>query len=251
MGNVKSVRVDSEEATRELLRLTWRLSSNVYREVPDNTIGPQPRNVVEKPEETKCSKNSNTSIVDSEVQKNPDVSLKSSEMESKTGIQGTSAIGRHDLSLRIKSFSHARSTVEDSDLRNFNKEFEKQFLTYCPDLKHRYPVGYLIISKMIISFIASIVDGDKTDQMIERFARAHVRYCLKKQHFEGFGMAIVMTVQARLGKLATIPVTKIWAEVMMRMVRKMWKAYKCEKKRTSKRSPKRTLNVSDHMNSGP
>eukprot|EP00469_Lotharella_globosa_P018410 CAMPEP_0167813798 /NCGR_PEP_ID=MMETSP0112_2-20121227/2055_1 /TAXON_ID=91324 /ORGANISM="Lotharella globosa, Strain CCCM811" /LENGTH=178 /DNA_ID=CAMNT_0007712923 /DNA_START=67 /DNA_END=600 /DNA_ORIENTATION=- len=128
---------------------------------------------------------------------------------------------RPSLSLRARSPS-TKTDLENSDLRRFHEEFVDQFLTYCPDLKHSYPIGYLIIAKMIISFISSMVNDKKMDQMLARFARSHAKYDLDQNHFNGFGHALVLTIQKRLGKLATVGLIQIWSKVMQNLVNCMW-----------------------------
>eukprot|EP00470_Lotharella_oceanica_P015227 CAMPEP_0170183718 /NCGR_PEP_ID=MMETSP0040_2-20121228/31492_1 /TAXON_ID=641309 /ORGANISM="Lotharella oceanica, Strain CCMP622" /LENGTH=178 /DNA_ID=CAMNT_0010429541 /DNA_START=20 /DNA_END=553 /DNA_ORIENTATION=+ len=125
-------------------------------------------------------------------------------------------------SLRTQSSTSMKTEMEDSDLRKFHEEFVDQFLTYCPDLKHAYPIGYLIIAKMIISFISSMVNEKQMEPMIARFARSHVKYDLDQNHFNGFGHALVLTIQKRLGKIATVGLVQIWSKVMRNLVGCMW-----------------------------
>mmetsp|Transcript_21681 Transcript_21681/g.40613 ORF Transcript_21681/g.40613 Transcript_21681/m.40613 type:complete len:90 (+) Transcript_21681:358-627(+) len=78
---------------------------------------------------------------------------------------------------------------------------------------------------MIVSFVNSLMHGKDFDAMVRRFAKSHAKYKLTLHHFLGFGSALVLTVQKRLGKLATIPLVQIWRKCMESLIEKMWKAY--------------------------
>mmetsp|Transcript_6075 Transcript_6075/g.11185 ORF Transcript_6075/g.11185 Transcript_6075/m.11185 type:complete len:380 (+) Transcript_6075:288-1427(+) len=148
---------------------------------------------------------------------------------------------------RVNSFSRdnryrsfVSSQTEKSDLRRFHEEFTQQFLIYCPDLQHAYPVGYLIIAKMIISFITCLIWKKKMDPIILRFAKSHAKLELSRHHFYGFGHAMVETVSKRLGSYATIHIVSIWEIAMAKLVGKMYSAYTKQRAKHLKIKQKKT-----------
>eukprot|EP00471_Norrisiella_sphaerica_P011601 CAMPEP_0184504276 /NCGR_PEP_ID=MMETSP0113_2-20130426/52302_1 /TAXON_ID=91329 /ORGANISM="Norrisiella sphaerica, Strain BC52" /LENGTH=190 /DNA_ID=CAMNT_0026893905 /DNA_START=237 /DNA_END=806 /DNA_ORIENTATION=+ len=190
MGS-KGSRCHDEEATEELIRMSWRLACNTY-------------SVSRRSTDSKSSFKSSVNLTSSPINAH------------------SRDVACDKASPKVLRFSTKDDIVEESDLRAFHEEFVAQFLTYCPDIKHTYPMGYLIIAKMIISFISCMVDREKLDPMIKRFVNSHLQYDLRRRHFDGFGHAIVMTVHNRLGPLATVSLLKIWARAMGQLVDKMW-----------------------------
>eukprot|EP00467_Chlorarachnion_reptans_P009636 CAMPEP_0114496656 /NCGR_PEP_ID=MMETSP0109-20121206/5889_1 /TAXON_ID=29199 /ORGANISM="Chlorarachnion reptans, Strain CCCM449" /LENGTH=238 /DNA_ID=CAMNT_0001673949 /DNA_START=213 /DNA_END=929 /DNA_ORIENTATION=- len=108
--------------------------------------------------------------------------------------------------------------------RDFHEEFHENFMKYCPDLEGRFPENFRLISHMIRAFVGKIVKGASAEDY-KRFAKSHSKYKLEKDHFNGFGEAVVMTVINRLGKFGTIQVANVWRTEISKMVEAMRKAY--------------------------
>jgi len=82
------------------------------------------------------------------------------------------------------------------------------------------------VARMIQSAITRLVKGkDDLKKLTSSFANSHRHYKLTKEHFDGFGMALVQTIQKRLGKLGTIQLIQIWKKVTSRLTDELHAAY--------------------------
>jgi len=112
------------------------------------------------------------------------------------------------------------------DLESFHGEFMGAYFKFCPDIKKKFPQEHILVARMIQSAITRLVKGkDDLKKLTSTFANSHRHYDLTKEHFDGFGMALVQTIQKRLGKLGTIQLIQIWKKVTSRLTDELHAAY--------------------------
>jgi len=131
-----------------------------------------------------------------------------SETKSKSRVSGT-----------------AKTMKSMSTLESFHHEFMQTFFQFCPDIKAKFPNDFILVAKMIKSFISKLVKGTDVKVMAKEFAKTHMKYNLKKEHFDGFGAALVKTIQNRLGRFGTIKLIGIWRRVVEELTSIMHTAY--------------------------
>eukprot|EP00471_Norrisiella_sphaerica_P003905 CAMPEP_0184482488 /NCGR_PEP_ID=MMETSP0113_2-20130426/4049_1 /TAXON_ID=91329 /ORGANISM="Norrisiella sphaerica, Strain BC52" /LENGTH=182 /DNA_ID=CAMNT_0026862245 /DNA_START=37 /DNA_END=585 /DNA_ORIENTATION=- len=124
--------------------------------------------------------------------------------------------------------------AQQESLAPFHEDFGESFFNYCPELKHQFPKNYVLVAKMIQTFIAKAIEAEKKEvlSLSRGFAKSHAKYKLNDSHFEGFGEALVDTIQKRLGKFGSIELIKIWREEIGMISKVMNKEYKKARKKS-------------------
>mmetsp|Transcript_21326 Transcript_21326/g.31739 ORF Transcript_21326/g.31739 Transcript_21326/m.31739 type:complete len:202 (+) Transcript_21326:68-673(+) len=200
MGNGGSQKVTGEVAQREVLRLSWRIACN---------------DLVHK-----------VAHMESKIERAGSAS-KSGSFNTLNEAKGKTLEESRNASGTLKP------QTPRSNLQNFQYEFMQQFFRYCPDLKSQFPTDFILIAKMIKSFLSELVKGSAKDvkTMAKKFAKGHRKYDLTREHFDGFGSALVKTIQQRLGKFGTLQLIGIWKTVVANLMNELHFAHQAERKR--------------------
>jgi len=146
------------------------------------------------------------------------------ESDSKTSISTPNATEKK------KEKTHgANLTLElggQTSFLKFHVEFMNAYFQFCPEIKDKFPKDFLLIAKMIKSFIVKLIEGKTSkDTLIQKFVKSHRAYKLKEEHFDGFGAALVQTVQRRLGRFGTIQIVNIWRTAVAGLTKDLQVAY--------------------------